>query len=324
MTTALRQGTPPNATTLNAGTPSRSSWWTPLPLVAAVLAALGLALASPHVEDRIGPVVATGAVRALILAVVVACMAHEIGRASAARRSEQLWSPTTSDGADFDLVAVASHEIRTPLTSMLGLMSTVQRGAGRLPPDRLSELAGTACEQGWLLERLIDDLLAGSPGGTDLRPERRDAVATVRGAVAVLAPTDHELVLALPDEPVLRCLDHDVVVRMVTNLVGNALKYTPGGTRITVATRPLPGGLELSVTDDGPGMTSEDRTRAFDKYWRGDTGRKGMGLGLHLVRLLAAAHGGTVTLEEAPAGGCRFVVRLGEIDAAVPAPALAR
>lgn len=323
MTTARRRGTPPTATDVDAGPPSRWSWWSPLPLVAAALATLAVILGSPRIEDRIGPVAATGTARILMLAVVVVCVAHEVGRALAARRPERLSSPLPDDET-FDLVAVVSHELRTPLTSLLGLMSTVQRGADRLPPDRLADLAGMACEQGWRLERLVTDLLRNPRDGTDLRPERGDAVATVRDAVASLPAMDHSVVLALPEESVLRSIDHDVLVRVVTNLVGNALKYTPAGSQVTVELRALPTGLELSVTDEGPGIPFEARSKAFDKYWRGESAdRKGLGLGLYLVRLLAAAHGGTVTLEDAPAGGCRFTVRLEELDAVVPAPALA-
>lgn len=325
MTTARRRGSSPTATAVDAGTPSRR-WWSPLPLMVTVFASLGVLLGGPGVA--IGPVDGTTAARVLLVAVIVACLVHEVARALTARRPARRPEPPTP-GADedraSDLIAVVSHELRTPLTSMIGLMSTVQRGAGRLPPDRLAELAEMACEQGWRLERLVDDVLHGPARGSgDLRPDRRDAVVTVHEAVAALPTGDHDIVLSLPDTPVRRCLDHDVLVRIINNLVGNALKYTPAGSRITVAMRPLPTGLELAVADDGPGMSSEAQAKAFDKYWRGTAGGKGLGLGLYLVRLLAAAHGGIVTLEESPAGGCRFLVRLEELAASAPAPALAR
>jgi signal transduction histidine kinase len=105
--------------------------------------------------------------------------------------------------------------------------------------------------------------------------------------------------------------DPAAVRRVLTNLVDNAVRHAAGGVCVAVAAEP--GTAVLSVTDDGPGIPAADRERAFDRFTRLDTGRGreegGAGLGLAIVRELVRAHGGTVTLEDAPPG-LRAVVTL--------------
>jgi signal transduction histidine kinase len=100
------------------------------------------------------------------------------------------------------------------------------------------------------------------------------------------------------------------VAQVLDNLVANALDHAPGGSTITVAVRPAGGWIELHVLDEGPGLTPEQRARAFDRFWRGGSGHGGSGLGLAIVRRLVEADDGEVELAVAPGGGLDAVVRL--------------
>jgi len=97
---------------------------------------------------------------------------------------------------------------------------------------------------------------------------------------------------------------------VLDNLLANALDAAPRGTTITVAACSGSAGVELHVSDEGPGMTADQRARAFDRFWRAGSGAGGSGLGLAIVRRLVDADGGEVELAEARGGGVDAVVRL--------------
>jgi len=101
--------------------------------------------------------------------------------------------------------------------------------------------------------------------------------------------------------------------QVLDNLLSNALEAAPRGTVVRVATRPVGARIELAVRDAGPGMSAEQRARAFDRFWRAPSARRhdgGFGLGLSIVRRLVVADGGEVRLEDAPEGGLAVVVSL--------------
>jgi two-component system, OmpR family, sensor histidine kinase KdpD len=231
-----------------------------------------------------------------------------------------------------EFLALVTHELRTPLTAMIGIAGTIRKGAERLSAAQIADLAQLAREQGWRLDRLVDDLLQtarGQQGHITLRPRQVDAGQVVRNAVESMQQgvRDHRVSVSVPPQPIDRFIDPDALARIVTNLVGNAAKHTPAGTSIDVVLLPRGDGVAVTVVDDGPGIPAEEREHVFGKFRQGvvDDGkpREGLGLGLFIVRSLAEAHGGSAALHEAPTGGCRFVVTIAEQPAAddgTPAP----
>ena len=111
-----------------------------------------------------------------------------------------------------------------------------------------------------------------------------------------------------PQVPLLA--DPDRLAQVLTNLLENAVRYTPAGGWVGVSVRALPGGAELSVEDSGPGLSGEAQGRVFERFYRADAGRSGSGLGLAVVRSLAEAHGGRVAANNAPGGGAVLEVWL--------------
>jgi signal transduction histidine kinase len=138
----------------------------------------------------------------------------------------------------------------------------------------------------------------------------RDAVSDLRPLAEARGGT---LAVEVPDA--LRAsVDVDGLLRVVANLVENALKYGPAGQRVTVGAESGPEGLRIRVDDEGPGIPEDERERIFERFARLDRDRNtsvgGTGLGLAVVRETVALSGGRVHVEDAPGGGARFVVLL--------------
>ena len=222
-----------------------------------------------------------------------------------------------------DFVANASHELRTPLASLLGFIETLQ-GAARDDALARGRFLAIMREQGQRMARLIDDLLSLSRIEQTLhvRPETPVDLSVVIGHVAdTLGPlaAEHgvEVVLSLPPRAIVSG-DHDELVRVVENLIENAIKYGSVGSG---ATQPLTIGLvvaganaRLSVRDKGPGIAPEHLPRLTERFYRIDPGQSrmkgGTGLGLAIVKHIVARHRGRLEIESRPGEGSCFHVTL--------------
>ncbi len=214
------------------------------------------------------------------------------------------------------LVADAGHELRTPLTSLrtnLDLLSQAEDGpdddGAMLPPAARRELLDDVRAQIEELTTLIGDLveLAREEGAAPVVEPVDVATVTEHAASRVrLRTTDVELDLRISPWWVVG--DAGSLERAVTNLLDNAVKWSPPGARVQVT---LDGG-RLVVDDQGPGVRPEDRAHVFERFWRSEESRamSGSGLGLSIVQQAADRHAGTVEVAEAPGGGARFVLGL--------------
>ncbi|HEX3873135.1 MAG TPA: HAMP domain-containing sensor histidine kinase [Solirubrobacteraceae bacterium] len=208
-------------------------------------------------------------------------------------------------------VADASHELRTPLTSVLANLELLSE---TLTGDE-GAAARSALRSSRRMRRLVADLLL--LARADVPRERRDRpldlADVVVEAAGELGPSSgrHEVEIDVVPAPIVGARDD--ILRVTLNLIENALRHTPPGTHVTVATRSLPdGGGVLSVTDNGPGVPADLAPRLFERFVRGTGDRGGsFGLGLAIVAAVASAHSGTVGVEPRPDGGARFVVTFG-------------
>jgi PAS domain S-box-containing protein len=221
-----------------------------------------------------------------------------------------------------NFLSVASHELRTPLSALTIIMTSLVRAAnqGRLLQlgaeglrDRMLKGERQTKQLTRLVEKLLDVRVLSS---TDVQLERAevDLAEVAREAIARLedAATDMGSKIELSVAgPAVGRWDRARIDQVVTNLVGNAIKYAPGSPVWVSIAAPRPGTLELAVADQGPGISEQDRGRVFRQFERGsDTGSPGMGLGLWIVNRIVMAHGGTVTLDGRVSAGARFVVSL--------------
>jgi two-component system, OmpR family, sensor kinase len=215
-------------------------------------------------------------------------------------------------------VADASHELRTPLTSIRGYAELFRRGADSRPEDlakSMQRIEGEAARMGVLVEDLL--LLARLDQGRPLEREQVDLARIVEEAVDSARavepdrPIDlelHGLTSVIGDEGRLR--------QAVDNLLDNARVHTPASSRVRMrlGSDADASSVLLSVADEGPGLTSDVATRAFERFYRGDPSRSrsmgGAGLGLSIVAAIVEAHGGTVTVRSEEGAGATFEVRL--------------
>jgi two-component system OmpR family sensor kinase len=235
--------------------------------------------------------------------------------------------------------ADASHELRTPLASIRGYAELALRHPGPVPDEVTHALTRVHAESA-RMSVLVDDLLllarldAGRPlerAPVDLSRLAIDATSDAR-----VTHGDHRWILRLPDEPVLVTGDEHRLHQVLGNLLSNAAKHTPPGSTVSVevavtavpdpvndgggvsvgASPPLPW-VQISVTDDGPGIPDDLLPEVFERFARADTSRArsagnggSTGLGLAIVAAVVAAHDGSVTVTSRP-GRTRFTIQLG-------------
>jgi len=214
-------------------------------------------------------------------------------------------------------VADASHELRTPLAAIRGYAELTRRSQAEVPPEiahAMSRVESEADRMTVLVQDLL--LLARLDAGRPLDNTEVDLTRLVLDTVsdARVAAQGHVWQLELPAEPVTVVGDGDRLHQVLANLLSNARTHTPPGTTVTTGLSVSPGrGVELTVTDDGPGISAELLPDVFERFARGDSSRSraagSTGLGLSIVSAVVAAHGGTVGVASEP-GKTRFTVRL--------------
>jgi two-component system, OmpR family, sensor kinase len=225
--------------------------------------------------------------------------------------------------------ADASHELRTPLAAIRGYAELALRHPGPVPADiehALHRVESESERMSVLVDELL--LLAQLDAGRPLAQEPVDLTRLAIDATsdARVAASGHRWLLELPDEPVMVRGDEHRLHQVLANLMSNAAKHTPRDTVVTVALAAgeAPGTVELSVTDDGPGIPAELQPTLFERFVRGDSSRArgtggaaSTGLGLAIVDAVTTAHGGQVRLESKP-GHTRFAITLPRLDALAP------
>ncbi|MFE2421986.1 sensor histidine kinase [Streptomyces hokutonensis] len=239
-------------------------------------------------------------------------------------------------------VADASHELRTPLAGIKGLTDLHRMGAlpAREDVDGTMDRIARESER---LTRLVEDMLqlarldehalrtTGSPTGAhapgippdldlapaDLRTLAADALHDVRAldparTVTLTGPADDG-----PPAPAPALADEARLRQVVTNLVGNAVTHTPPGTPLRIGVGTVDDHAVLEIADQGPGLTPEQSSRIFERFYRADTSRNratgGSGLGLSIVHSLITAHGGHIEVESAPGEGSTFRILLSRL-----------
>jgi two-component system OmpR family sensor kinase len=217
-----------------------------------------------------------------------------------------------------EFVADASHELRTPLTSVLANLEILTE---ELHGDQ-AETAEAALRSTRRMRRLVGDLLL--LARADAKREQPfgelDLGEVLLEASAELGPMDEHHLLAISAEPAPVIGARDDLHRLALNLLENAVRHTPPGTRVSATTSLAGETVVLIVQDDGPGIPQEIEHRVFERFVRGGRdGGRGSGLGLAIVRAVAESHGGTVVLEHPRDGtGTRFVIRLPRAVRATP------
>jgi heavy metal sensor kinase len=215
------------------------------------------------------------------------------------------------------LIADTSHELRTPLAAMRAELDVSLR-ADPLEPAARAVLESTRDEVD-RMSRTVDDLLvlaSADEGRLALETEPVDVATVAAGAVRALAPLAHSRATAveLDARPAPARADAGRLGQAIGNLIDNAIKYSPPGATVRVATTTAGEEAVVTVDDEGPGIPDAVRDRIFDRFFRADASRTratgGSGIGLAIVREVAHAHGGRAVVAPRPGGGSTFTIAI--------------
>ncbi|MBK9171139.1 MAG: HAMP domain-containing protein [Bryobacterales bacterium] len=215
--------------------------------------------------------------------------------------------------------ADVSHELRTPLTALRGELEVALMTAqdARQYREAIQDALGDVERLSHLVRALLQ-LSNAETGQTVLQPTVFDLSACVRDTLEQFQIPAEEAGVSLEvhaPEPCPAELDRIQIERLISNLVANAIKYTPSGGRVTAIVRKdRPGAVGLVVEDTGIGIAREHLPHVFNRFYRAPglagAGPRGLGLGLSFVAWIVKAHGGTVRAESQPGKGARFIVSL--------------
>lgn len=214
------------------------------------------------------------------------------------------------------LLSALSHDLRTPLTVLAGLADSLPL-AGPPLPEAQAEIAQAIRAESLRTSILVSNLLDMArlqEGQIQIKREWQPLEEVVGASLQTLAVplARHEVVVDLPADLPLLAFDSVLMERVFCNLLENAAKYTPAGSRIEIGARNEGDRVTITVADNGPGLPPGREDSLFEKFTRGhdESAVAGVGLGLAIVRAIVEAHKGTVRGENRPQGGARFVITL--------------
>tara|TARA_B100001123_G_scaffold437249_2_gene569071 strand:+ start:1465 stop:2547 length:1083 start_codon:yes stop_codon:yes gene_type:complete len=215
-----------------------------------------------------------------------------------------------------DFISNVSHELRTPIAAIAALVETLE--LSDLETNERSSFLGsirTQVERMGVLTNELLDLSRIESGAIHLEAEQVDLRSAVQEAQTGLLPkleTSKVLIHGPEGETPSIEADQIATVRIITNLLDNALKFSPEGSSITVEVRDEDPLVAIEVCDQGPGIATQDLDRVFERFYKAEQSRsdEGSGLGLAIVKHLVQAHGGTVAARNRTEGGASMTVRL--------------
>jgi signal transduction histidine kinase len=211
------------------------------------------------------------------------------------------------------LLSAVSHELRTPLTSVLGFALTLRSRGRTLGPEQTDQMLDELVAGARRLDSLLSDLLDLDRLSRGVLEPRYEAIDLAELVTQTVAGMKLEIQPELEVESVQAEVDVAKLERIVENLVYNAFKHTPPGTRVQVGVVSQDDGAEITVADNGPGVPERLRESIFEPFNRGDTLNNhspGTGIGLSLVSRFAALQGGRVWVDDREGGGAVFHVWL--------------
>ena len=217
-----------------------------------------------------------------------------------------------------DFVSLVSHELRSPMAAVIGAARTLQTRWRELQPQQRQAFLALIADETARLSTLIGDVLDTSridAGTFSYTFTDVDVGALVRDSVANASVAQDEVPIVAEVgvvEPVRA--DPERLRQVISNLIDNAVKYSPAGEPVAVQVAPRNSSVVIAVTDRGPGIAADDQRVIFEKFGRvnrsGSASKPGTGLGLYIARSIAEAHGGTLEVASAPGRGATFTLEL--------------
>lgn len=209
-----------------------------------------------------------------------------------------------------DFLAMVTHDLRSPLAA-IRMHSQLMRRREQFSSASVDAIIGQTDRMAGLINALADVVRTDS-GRLSLSRRELDLVELVEQAVSQEQAFDPDRPIEVRAAgPVIGVWDADRLIQVLANLIGNAIKYSPAGSRVIVSVTESDGEAIVTVSDFGTGIATEHQGKLFERFYRADvTGAGGLGLGLYIARMLTEAHGGEIGVESNPGHGSTFTVRL--------------
>lgn len=221
-----------------------------------------------------------------------------------------------------NVLAVVSHDLRSPLSAIDLSAETMARDRDRRHAREVNVILRSTAA----VTRLLEDLLQATAIEAEefvVDARELDVLPIVEEAMTLLEPSAAHKSVFLRSEvpaglPPIRS-DRKRLLQVLSNLVGNSIKFVPEGGHVVVRARPKAEAVHFAVADDGPGIAEEKQARVFDRYWReGEQGRRGVGLGLYIAKGIVEAHGGRIWVESRLGEGSTFHFTIPVASVGVP------
>ncbi len=216
-----------------------------------------------------------------------------------------------------DYISLVSHDLRSPLSVIVGQVGLMRRRLAEAPDERLEQSAGAIMAAGERMNAMIQELVDSvrlEIGHLEMRKESLSLAGLIVGLVekGLLPPQRQRVRLALEEDLPPIALDRMQIERALTNLIGNALKYSPPESPVLVGLERTTGEAVITVRDWGPGISPQELPHLFERFYRAPSRAQteGLGLGLYITRLIAEAHGGRVWAESEVGKGSIFYLAL--------------
>jgi two-component system sensor histidine kinase KdpD len=240
-----------------------------------------------------------------------------VERTTLAEEARAAWERVEAEFLRNTLLSGVSHELRTPLAGITGAASAIADAGMQLAPEAHDELLRTVISEAERMDRLINNLLDMTrleAGGLALKKEWQPLQEVVGSALHAMDRRlrGREVATNLPADLPLVNVDSVAIQQVLTNLLDNAVEYSPSSSPIAIAARYTQDGVTVEVADRGAGLPAGAERRVFEKFFRaarGD-GRRGIGLGLAISRGIVEAHGGQISAANRPDGGAVFTFTL--------------
>lgn len=282
-----------------------------------------------HVQEKIYAVLQTDlqdsplelSTRSTLISVLGEC-ALALENEKNAREKEAAAILAEKERLRADLLRSISHDLRTPLMSISGNAGALMTDEKRYSDETRHRLYSDIYADSLWLTELVENLLASTrleADSSNLKLDTELVEDIFAEAVAHVHPdSEHAVVM----EPISKLLmvraDSGLIVQVLVNLIGNALKYTPPGSTVRLSAREDGKNTVITVSDDGRGIPNEEKEKIFDMFYVGNNpetaGRKSLGLGLALCRSIVSAHGGTIWVEECLPHGAAFSFILPSVE----------
>ena len=224
--------------------------------------------------------------------------------------------------ADIELITrdqfltIVSHDLKNSTVAISLVARVMRRGLSNDAIDActLLENLGIIEQAATSMDRMISDLLdveRMAQGKLQLKPEKVDLRVLLQQCVALFAPVvsskSFSMTVHTPPEPIFANLDHDRILQVLSNLIGNSLKFTPNGGTIGLSAQSREAQVEISVTDNGPGIPEQAQAQLFERFSQLEMNdRRGLGLGLFIAKWIVESHKGRIWVTSGPGKGSTF------------------